>query len=58
MIIDLIKIATLVTVIVTGVTQLIQIYFDYKRDQHSNSAQIYKVYESNCCSTVKHEEED
>jgi hypothetical protein len=53
MAIDPITITTLVTVIITGVSQLIQIYFDYKRDQHSNSAQIYKVYESNCCSTVQ-----
>jgi hypothetical protein len=53
MTIDPITIATLVTVIITEVTQLIQIYFDYKRDEHNNSAHIYKVYESNCCTTIK-----
>jgi hypothetical protein len=53
MIIDPITIATLVTVIVAGITQLAQLYFDYKRDAHHNTEHIYKVYESNCCSTIK-----
>jgi hypothetical protein len=55
---EAITIATLVTVIITGVTQIAQLYFDYKRDQHSNSAHIYKVYKSNCCSTIQQDEKD
>jgi hypothetical protein len=53
---EAVTIATLVTVIITEVTQIVQLYFDYKRDQHSNSAQIYKIYESNCCSTIQQDE--
>jgi hypothetical protein len=49
---EAITIATLVTVIITGVTQIAQLYFDYKLAEHQNSTHIYKVHESNCCSTV------
>jgi hypothetical protein len=50
--IDPLTVATLVTVILTGITQLAQLYFDYKRDKHQNSSHIYKLYKSNCCSTI------
>jgi hypothetical protein len=53
---DPITIITLVTVIITGISQIAQLYFDYKRDEHSNSSHIYKEYKSNCCSTVKEDD--
>jgi hypothetical protein len=55
---EAVTIATLVTVIITGVTQIAQLYFDYKLAKHSNSAQIYKVYESNCCSIIQQDKKN
>jgi hypothetical protein len=54
--IDPITIATLVTVIVTGISQIIQLYFDYKLSDKQGHASIYRVYESNCCSSIKENE--
>ena len=54
---EAITIATLVTVIITGITQIIQVYFDYKLAEHQNSSHIYKVYESACCSTTIQQDE-
>lgn len=50
---DPITIATLITVVFTGVSQLIQIYFDYRLTTKQGHNDIYKVYESNCCVTVQ-----
>jgi hypothetical protein len=51
--IDPITISTLVAVIFTGITQLVQLYFDYKLAEHQQVGHVYKVYESNCCSSMK-----
>lgn len=55
---DPITIITLVTVIITGISQIVQIYFDYKLAEHQQAGHVYKVYESNCCNTIQHEEEN
>lgn len=49
--IDPITITTLVTVIFTSLTQVIQLYFDYKVNRKQGHDDVYKVYESNCCNT-------
>jgi hypothetical protein len=51
--IDPITICTLVGVIITGITQIVQLYFDYKVAEHQQAGHVYKVYESNCCSSIK-----
>jgi hypothetical protein len=50
---DILLICTLVRTIFTGVTQVIQIYFNYKTAKHHGHSDIYKVYQSNCCSIIK-----
>jgi hypothetical protein len=50
---DILLICTLVGTIFTGVTQIIQNYFDYKAAEHNGQSDIYKVYQSNCCSTIE-----
>jgi hypothetical protein len=50
---DILLICTLIGTIFTGATQLIQIYFDYKTAEYHGHSDIYKVYQSNCCSTVQ-----
>lgn len=49
---DPLTIITLVTVIITGLFQVVQSYLDYKRDKLNNHTQLYesKTYSSNCCN--------
>lgn len=51
-------ITTLIATIFTGITQLAQIYFDYRTAEKSGHSDVYKVYNSNCCSTVIESEEE
>jgi hypothetical protein len=55
---DPITITTLVAVILAGITQIAQLYFDYKMAEHQGGASVYKVYESNCCSTVEQDSQN
>jgi hypothetical protein len=50
---DILLICTLVESIFTGVTQIVQVYFDYKTAKHHGYSDIYKVFQSNYCSTIE-----
>ena len=45
-------VATLVTALFTGVTQLAQMFFDYKKAQLDNQHEHIYTITSACCSTV------
>lgn len=47
-----ITIVTLVTVIITGVFQIVQSYLDFQRDKLNNHNELYetKTYSSSCCN--------
>lgn len=49
---EVITIVTLVATCLTFCAQIFQSYFDYKTAEHNGHSGIYKVYNSNCCSTV------
>ena len=55
---DPILIATLVTAVITGITQLVQIYFDYKRDVAGNQQEHIYTFTSACCSTINESEHE
>jgi hypothetical protein len=44
------SIITLVTVIITGVTQFVQIVLDYRLASKQGHSDLYKVYQSECCN--------
>lgn len=49
--IDPITICTLITVIVTSLLQISQLYIDYKRDKINSHDSLYELrnFQSNCC---------
>lgn len=51
---DPVTIVTLVTVIITAGTQLVQMYFDYKHHELEGHSSIYRpiTLQSSCCSDV------
>lgn len=59
-----ISVITLITVIITGITQGIQLFLDYRLAQHQGNANAYRVYESecfsnwNCCGGAPEDPED
>jgi hypothetical protein len=53
--VEALSIVTLVTVIITGCTQLVQMYIDYKVHQKQGHTDVYSTrqFQSNCCSTIE-----
>ena len=49
---EVVVIINLVTTVIVGLTQAIQMYIDYKRDKINNHDSLYEVkaYNSNCCN--------
>lgn len=48
--VDIILISTLIASIFTGISQIVQIYLDYKRDSNAgNNEKIYNL-QSKCCN--------
>lgn len=54
---DPVALSTLAVAVIGGLSQLLQIYFDYKRDQHHKTDHIYtSSWQSNCCVNVNQEQ--
>lgn len=54
---DIVGLLTLITVALTLFAQLLQSYFDYKRDMLNKQDDLYKSYSCNCCVVIEESSE-
>lgn len=50
-------ITTLVVCVLTAVTNIFQIYFDYKKAEVQGHSHIYRDYQSECCNIKINDDE-
>lgn len=57
---DPVSIATLIAVIFNGISQVVQMILDYKKNQRSGHGEIYEMknFQSNCCSNFGNDSDE